>query len=202
MWIDVAAKFEQAAASTDARIALRLNPQLTMLPLPIGRFDEPFFPLGKTVIQATHKRVSAYLFDFAAYLALGAAGVIALERTIAYANSLDRVTILDGPFSGSAYRVMLDELSFNLDAVTLADAADLPAYSGLGHGAAFVNMPGTDEQPVPDDAGLYYRDQNALVLPDTEGEPVRFSVAGDDVVYADRGYDFADHLLQRLDVYR
>lgn len=199
MWSDVLQRFERAAEETGASVVLRINPRQSMLPLPIQRFDEPFFPFGKTIIQATHERVAAYLFDFASYLALGAAGVIALERTIAYASALQRPTILDGPFWGPAYSVMLDELSFNLDAVTVIDAGSLESYADERHGAAFLSVSGSSEADVPYRGGLYLPDQGRLTFRDATGHVIRYQVTGDDVLYADRGYSFPEGLLHMLE---
>lgn len=107
--------------------AIWIKPRLDRLPLPIQRFDEPFLPLSKAIITATKDKVAVYIFDFAAYLAIGAAGVVALERAIAYANQ-DAITILHGPFSGTHYQVLADDASLNISGLTVNTLEDLNYY--------------------------------------------------------------------------
>jgi len=107
--------------------AIWISPELDKLPLPIQRFDEPFFPLSKSIIRTTTSNVGVYIFNFAAFLATGAAGIVALERSIAYA--LDTaIVILHGPFSGSQYTVLADEISFTISALTVTSKANLDFY--------------------------------------------------------------------------
>ncbi len=108
-----------------------LSPQLAQMPLPMQRYDDPLLPFSKAIMNATRDLVCAYVFDFAAYLALGAAGAIALERSIAYAGTDDAtVTILDAPFVGSAY--VDAAVAFGMDAVTLVSETDAEAYRAAG----------------------------------------------------------------------
>ncbi len=100
------------------KVALRMNPQLLKLPLPIQRFDDPFLPFGKAIIGATRDIVGAYLFDLASYLALGGAGAVALERTLRYVGD-DVVTILHGAFSDIAYATVADKIAFGVDFITV-----------------------------------------------------------------------------------
>ena len=125
------ANFQRKLASileqVPTRIVLPIAPQVERMPAPIRIYDDPFLPFGRAVIKATRDLVCGYLFDFAAYLAIGAAGAVALERTVAYVAG-ERLTILHGPFSGDGYVILLDEGSFNVDCVTLANMVDLPSY--------------------------------------------------------------------------
>src|SRR5689334_7364687 len=75
---------EAAQQATQSTLAISLAPTLNKLPLELQRFDDPFLPFGKAVIDATADLVCAYVFHLGPYLALGAAGAVALERTIAY----------------------------------------------------------------------------------------------------------------------
>lgn len=119
--------------------AIWIRPSLNRLPLPIQRFDEPFFPLSRSIIQATRDYVSVYIFDLAHFLATGAAGMVALERSIAYAKE-DALTILHGPFVGSDYAVLADDISLALDGLTVTTRTDLQYYvTHLPFGAFLIN---------------------------------------------------------------
>ena len=72
------------------------------MPYPMQRYDDPFLPYGRAVIDATSDIACAYVFDLAAYLSIGASGAIALERTIAYVPS-PSLTILHGMFTRAEY---------------------------------------------------------------------------------------------------
>ena len=71
-------KLTLAQRRTGGTLALMLRPRLNQLPLAVQRYDDPFLPFGKAIIAQTADIVSAYLFDLAAYLALGAAGLISM----------------------------------------------------------------------------------------------------------------------------
>ncbi len=129
-------------------LAVGLAPRLAELPLPLTRYDEPYLPFGKAVIDATADLVCAYAFHLAAYLALGAAGAIALERTLAYVPK-GIVKILHGPFVGLDYAIAAFEGALNADAVTLAlaGAADSlesvrPYLAQPAHGVFLDVLPG------------------------------------------------------------
>src|SRR5215470_3431767 len=93
---------QAARERSNSRLAIGLAPTLEKLPLSIHRYDDPFLPYGKSIIDATHDLVCGYVFHLAAYLALGAAGAVALERTIAYVPA-PLVKILHGPFASPDY---------------------------------------------------------------------------------------------------
>jgi len=118
-------------------LALWLAPRLQKLPLPMQRYDDPFLPYGKAIIEATHDLVCAYVFDLAAYLALGAAGAVALERSIAFVGE-DAVTILHGPFASTDYVELTYETAFNVDAVTLVKGTAVEPYTARPTRGAFV----------------------------------------------------------------
>lgn len=65
-------------------LCIGLDPQPNKLPLPATRWDEPLLPFNRAIIEATADLVCAYKPNLAFYLQWGAAGIIALERTIAY----------------------------------------------------------------------------------------------------------------------
>jgi hypothetical protein len=166
---------EAAQKHDSCTLAIGLAPSLKNLPYSIQSYDDPFLPLGKAIIDATHELVCAYVFDLAAYLALGAAGAVALERTIAYVPGRI-VKILHGPFATGDYAQAAFEEAFNVDAVTLIptlDRALIAAYLEQSHHGAIVNMPPKFDvqelmrinEDYPGQIGLYREvapDQNVL----------------------------------------
>jgi hypothetical protein len=143
---DFAERLSAIERATGTNLCLWLRPTLREMPLAIQKYDDPFLPFSRTVIAATHDIVCAFMFDLASYMALGAAGTVALERSIAHAAAEhDALTILHGPFYGPDYAQASAPLAFNADAVTIVRAEDAPAYHSVGvH--AFVtgaDTPGT-----------------------------------------------------------
>lgn len=66
-------------------LCIGLDPVADKLPLEaVWKWDEPLLPFNKAIIDATADLVCAYKPNLGFYLQWGAAGVIALERTIAY----------------------------------------------------------------------------------------------------------------------
>ena len=100
-------------------LAIGLAPALNKLPYEIQRYDDPFLPYSKAVIDATADLGCAYVFHLGASLALGAAGAVALERTIAYVPT-GLIKILHGPFANTEYVRAAFEEGFGADAVTIA----------------------------------------------------------------------------------
>jgi hypothetical protein len=116
-------RLNAAQSHHKSTLAVGLAPSLKTLPLAMQSHDDPFLPFGKSVIEATHELVCAYVFHLASYLALGAAGAVALERTIAFVPS-NVLKILHGPFGSPDYAPAALEGAFNVDAVTLAPTTD------------------------------------------------------------------------------
>jgi orotidine-5'-phosphate decarboxylase len=65
-------------------LCIGLDPQPEKLPLPCQKWDEPVLPFNQAIIEATADLVCAYKPNLGFYWQWGAAGIIALERTIAY----------------------------------------------------------------------------------------------------------------------
>lgn len=177
-----------------SNLGLLMLPRLTQLPLPIQKYDDPFLPFGKAVIDATQAVVCAYVFDVAAYLALGAAGAVALERTIAYARATrDTLTILHGPFASPHYVEAAGESGFAVDAVTVVDEGLLESYTAAGLGAFVVR---SGEAPViiplPGDAGSYWPDAGLFTILSPADHSLNIRLGGERVLYAGRGDDFAE----------
>jgi hypothetical protein len=155
-----------------------MSPRLLQMPLPVQRYDDPFLPFGKATIDATQDLLCGYMFDLAAYLAIGAAGAVALERTIAYAGQAS-VNILHGPFPSPDYAEAAGAAAFNVDAVTLTESIYAENY--LRTGVEVLARDGVGE------VGVFSQENSTLTIHD-----VVLRLLGDDVLYAGRGNDFAD----------
>ncbi len=189
-------KLEQVIQTNRTHIVLRIRPVLMQMPAPIKAYDDPFLPFAKIIINATRDVVCGYVFDFPAYLAIGAAGIIALERTIAYVDS-HLITVIDGQFSGADYAHLTDEGTFNADAVILADGKHLSAYLTRADKTAFVT---NDHLPTPDSppsGGIFWRGVHELTIAGTN-RLIRLKIVGDELVYADGTAHFADTLREKL----
>jgi orotidine-5'-phosphate decarboxylase len=77
-------KLKNAQEKNNSWLCIGLDPSPEQLPLPALRWDEPVLPFNKAIIDTTADLVCAYKPNLGFYLQWGAAGVIALERTIAY----------------------------------------------------------------------------------------------------------------------
>ncbi|MBC7870934.1 MAG: hypothetical protein H7Y09_08855 [Chitinophagaceae bacterium] len=179
--------------------ALILAPRIERLPLPIQTYDDPFLPFGKAIINATRDLVSAYLFDLAAYLALGAAGAIALERTINYAGG-DSITVLHGAFATPAYARINDEGAFNADAVTVIDNHHLEAFTSRPKRGVFIIRSGEAKMmDPPGKVGIYWQEIGLLTISNKVGEAINLRVLGDSVIYASLADDFAEQARAALE---
>jgi hypothetical protein len=196
----------QGEKGTD--IGLILRPQLTRMPLPMQRYDDPFLPFGKAIIDATRDLICCVMFDLAAYMTLGAASVVALERTIAYAKA-DALTVLHASFGTRDFVSMMQETAFDLDAVTVTDVVIAEAYLAYPERGALVHVTPTDDPPrlgnvhnlgvwydLPDDSHI------ALPLPNARGVNLqRVRLLSDAVVYAGRGDDFAQQTRSAIETH-
>ena len=195
-WPDFINRTEMIQAQKQSDLLLFINPRMDQLPLPITRFDEPFFPFGKAIIAATHDLVCGYIFDLASYLALGAAGAVALERTLGYVDK-QSLKILHGPFSGAGYTAMADAIAFALDGLTLTHSTDLatylknPPYAGFALDNAELEMGGTIDFA-----------QGRLVAYAEGQAKLQMRLVADDFLFAYRGMDFADQIRAGLDAMR
>lgn len=183
-------EFLETMRLSQSKIILKLNPKIELLPLPIMRFDDPFLPFGKQVIDATHDLVAGYLFDFASYLALGGAGVIALERTIAYVPDT-RVRILHCPFTGQGFSPMADVTGFNLSAITVNTLEDVTYYT---HNAPYMAFLATSKKhPLPERGGIYRTDIKRLEYNNTV-----LTVTTDDILYSSKQNNFAETIREGI----
>jgi UDP:flavonoid glycosyltransferase YjiC (YdhE family) len=181
-------------------LALLLKPRLLQMPLPMQRFDDPFLPFMKAIIGATRELVCAYVFDLATFMATGAAGMVALERSIAYAGG-DVMKILHVPFASDDYVTAVSESAFNVDAVTIVDEQFLRAYTADSTRAAYMIRRGENPVivPYPPNAGVYWQDVNLFTLIDADGRNLRLRLADESVLYAGRGDDFAERVRAALE---
>jgi hypothetical protein len=114
-------KLRKVLNTQHSSIVLMLSPKLDQMPLPLQRYDEPLLPFGKAIIDATHDAVCGYAFDLEAYLVPGAAGIIALERTINYVPE-NVLTILHGTFFTPAALSIMSKTGLNVDAITVGQS--------------------------------------------------------------------------------
>jgi orotidine-5'-phosphate decarboxylase len=115
-------KLKNAQSRNHSWLCIGLDPQPDRLPLPAKRWDEPLLPFNRAIIDATADLVCAYKPNLGFYLQWGAAGIIALERTIAYIPDYLPV-ILDGKIGDightqSAWAMGLFD-QWEVDAVTV-----------------------------------------------------------------------------------
>lgn len=115
-------KLKNAQEKNNSWLCVGLDPTPDKLPLPALRWDEPVLPFNKAIIDATADLVCAYKPNLGFYMQWGAAGVIALERTIAYIPD-DIPIVLDcktgdiGSTQAAWGRGLFDQ--WNVDAVTV-----------------------------------------------------------------------------------
>lgn len=167
-------------------------PRIADMPLPIQRFDEPFLPFGKALIAATQDLVVCYAFDFASYMALGAAGVVALERTLGFVGP-DCIKVLHGPFHGPGYSTMADKIALNLDAITVTEHRFLPHYLSNPPFAAY-----SIQDDVLEEGGLYQDDAGTLTAC-SDGEVLhRLTLIPDALIKQNRGFEFADQIREQV----
>lgn len=123
-------RVQQAYQASGSTLVIGIAPRLDQLPRPIQSHDEPLLPYGRAIIEATSDVVCGYAFHLGAYLALGAAGAIALERTLASVPNT-AIKILHAPFVNADFVRASYEDAFNADAVTLAtlDSGVIGAYT-------------------------------------------------------------------------
>ena len=114
-------KLAAAQESNDSWLCVGLDPDPARLRVDVLKWDEPVLPFNKAIIDATADLVCAYKPNLAFYLQWGAAGIIALERTIAYIPAHIPI-ILDikagdiGNTQAAWGRALFDE--WQLDAIT------------------------------------------------------------------------------------
>ncbi len=115
-------KLQAIQTQNNSWLCVGLDPDPVRLRVDVMKWDEPVLPFNKAIIDATADLVCAYKPNLGFYLQWGAAGIIALERTIAYIPShipiiLDCKTGDIGHTQGAWGRGLFDE--WGVDAVTV-----------------------------------------------------------------------------------
>ncbi|MEZ4593249.1 MAG: orotidine-5'-phosphate decarboxylase [Chloroflexota bacterium] len=77
-------KLKSIQDQNNSWLCIGLDPSLERLRVDFRKWDEPILPYNRAIIDATADLVCAYKPNLGFYLQWGAAGIIALERTIAY----------------------------------------------------------------------------------------------------------------------
>jgi hypothetical protein len=178
-------KLEKRLVPSSENVAIVLAPKVTTMPLPVRVYDEPFLPFGKSVINATIDLVAAYIFDFASYSALGAAGMIALERTLAYAS--DAFTIAHGPFCYNHYSVLTDDTSFGFDAITV-----LSPFVGEKT-ETMITVVG-EQDVTNEETSLYYPKDKLIFHTGGQSPPIVIVDLGEATTLAGQGHGYLDVL--------
>jgi hypothetical protein len=103
-------------------LLLEIAPQVVELPALIQKYDDPFLPYCRAVFSATGDYVAGYILDLAAFLALGAAGAVAIERAAAIlAVTPATLSILHGPFPRADYAQFAAETALRVDGATVTN---------------------------------------------------------------------------------
>ncbi len=115
-------KLQAIQTQNNSWLCVGLDPDPVRLRVDVMKWDEPVLPFNKAIIDATADLVCAYKPNLGFYLQWGAAGIIALERTIAYIPShipiiIDCKTGDIGHTQGAWARGLFDE--WGVDAVTV-----------------------------------------------------------------------------------
>jgi len=160
--------------------ALWFAPRVIDLPLPMQRYDDPFLPYAKAVIKATRERVALYVLDVPAYLALGGAGAVALERTIDFLSD-EVACVLHGPFGDARFTALLDKLAFGGDGITLMA------------GEQYALM--TEDRLI----AAHWSIQAAGIVSAVRDVPFTLRVLGDEFVYQYRHHDFSEAMQRGID---
>jgi len=178
-------KLVKAQTATKSDWALYISPEVDKLPFEIQRFDDPYLPYMRAIYTATRDLVCTYVLDFGAYLRLGAAGAVALERSIDLIGDT-HVVILDAALASIRYAGLWEETAYGCDAVTIADAGVLWAYQGREDRAAFLLSSGAvDSRITP----VYWTVQRMFGL-----GTQRVRVLPEDVLFKARSLDFEETL--------
>ena len=138
-------KLQAAQARNQSWLCVGLDPDPTRLRVDVLKWDEPILPFNKAIIEATADLVCAYKPNLGFYLQWGAAGVIALERTIAYVP--DHIPVIldcktgDIDHTQAAWAAgLFDE--WGVDAITVnpyvGAAAVLPMIGERPHKAVYI----------------------------------------------------------------
>ncbi|MFN8377149.1 MAG: hypothetical protein U0452_00620 [Anaerolineae bacterium] len=120
-------------AQSRSQWLIELAPRITDMPALIQKYDDPFLPYCRAVFAATQDFVAGYVFDLAAFLALGAAGAVALERAVAViAATPATLAVIHGPFARGDYATFVGEMALRADAATVTGIGIATAFEAQG----------------------------------------------------------------------
>jgi hypothetical protein len=183
-------KVQSIVESRTSKIVLLLSPVIEQMPLPIQRYDEPLLPFGKAMIDATRDVVCGYAFDLEAYLVPGAAGIIALERTINYVPD-HVITILHGTFFTPSATSIMSKTGLNVDAVTVG-RVDLIGQQSAELQSRLLLV---GEQAA--EYGRFSVEQWSVTVLD-EGEAIQLQLVSYQDLDSSQGLDFAESAREAL----
>ena len=138
-------KLRSIQEANNSWLCVGLDPDPDRLRVDALKWDEPVLPFNQAIIDATADLVCAYKPNLGFYLLWGAAGVIALERTIAYIPDhipviLDCKTGDIGHTQGAWAMGLFDEWS--VDAITVnpyvGEEAVIPMIGERPHNAVYI----------------------------------------------------------------
>ncbi len=138
-------KLQAIQQQNNSWLCVGLDPDPARLRVDALKWDEPVLPFNKAIIDTTLDLVCAYKPNLGFYLQWGAAGVVALERTIAYIPRhipiiLDCKTGDIGHTQAAWARGLFDE--WGVDAITVnpyvGSEAVLPALHGRVDKAVYI----------------------------------------------------------------
>jgi hypothetical protein len=189
-----------AQQHTQSTLAVGIAPVITKFPDEIYKFDDPFFPFSRAIIDITADLACAYVFHMGYFLAHGAAGAVALERSLAYVPA-HAVRILHGPFASADYVKAAFEDAFGAHAVTLSthvNPATIAAYAAEPAHGLFIKAPtdsdfervGSASANYPDQVGLYRYSAPSGVLELWSGSRIDLQWHTDDITYSTSAGDW------------
>lgn len=178
-------KLHDAQKRSGQQWALYISPEVEKLPFEIQRYDDPFLPYMRAIYEATHDLTCAYMLDFGAYLRLGAAGAVALERSIDFIGDTHPV-ILDTALASERYKGLWDETAYGCDALTVADARVLKGYQERVDRAAFLMLSGEPDGRL---SPTYWVDKGLLSI-----ETLYVRLLPEDVLFKARSLNFTETL--------
>ncbi len=77
-------KLWKAQQERRTRVGLALPVRMDRMPAPMLQVDDPIFPFSRIIVEAVGEQVCAYAIPLMAFLAEGAAGMVAMERLMRY----------------------------------------------------------------------------------------------------------------------
>jgi len=143
--MDYIEKLRNAQEKNQSWLCVGLDPDPGLLRVDVLKWDEPILPFNKAIIDETVDLVCAYKPNLGFYLQWGAAGIIALERTLAYIPKhipviLDCKTGDIGHTQAAWAKGLFDV--WNVDAITInpfvGEAAVLPMIGERPDKAVYI----------------------------------------------------------------